>query len=102
MIQIIKNCGFRIQAIAKKFGTLLSPNSGIENLLDLPTDQLMNVLNYLLTVESKTLLKSEEEMNILMEPALEISLRRGLKVVNLTTYLSNCPVELKYQYFKRR
>ncbi|CAB3369666.1 Hypothetical predicted protein [Cloeon dipterum] len=60
----------------------------------------MNVFNYLLTVESKKLLKSEEEMNILMTPALKISLRFGLKVVNLNGYLSNCPAQLKYQYFK--
>ncbi|XP_065334609.1 uncharacterized protein LOC135935905 isoform X2 [Cloeon dipterum] len=100
MMQIRKNCGYRIQAIAKKFGILLSPNFGIENLLDLPADQLMKVLNDLLSMECNKLLRYEEEMDILMVPALEISLRMGLKSVDLTAFLSYCPIELQYQYFK--
>ncbi|XP_065340424.1 uncharacterized protein LOC135939785 [Cloeon dipterum] len=61
---------------------------------------LVKVVKYLMTNECTSLIREEMNMKILMCPALELYLALGLKVIDLTAFLSFCPIRLKYQYLK--
>ncbi|XP_065340969.1 uncharacterized protein LOC135940128 [Cloeon dipterum] len=100
MHQFVKSAE-RIRQIALKFGLPKSAASEIHTLLDLPDDILFKVLKDLMTTECIKLTREEAEMNVLMDPALRLYLSLGIKVVDLTAYLSFCPIRLKYQYLKQ-
>ncbi|CAB3385384.1 Hypothetical predicted protein [Cloeon dipterum] len=61
---------------------------------------LVKVVKYLMTTVCTSLVRVEMDMKILMCPALKLYLALGLKVIDLTAFLSFCPIRLKYQYLK--
>ncbi|XP_065342189.1 uncharacterized protein LOC135940960 [Cloeon dipterum] len=93
-------CENRIRRIALNFGLSPTAAAKIQYITDLPLPLLLKVVKYLMTTECTSLIREEMNMKILMCPALELYLALGLKVIDLTAFLSFCPIRLKYQYLK--
>ncbi|XP_065342191.1 uncharacterized protein LOC135940963 [Cloeon dipterum] len=93
-------CENHIRRIALNFGLSPTAAAKLQYITDLPLPLLLKVVKYLMTNECTSLIREEMNMKILMCPALELYLALGLKVIDLTAFLSFCPIRLKYQYLK--
>ncbi|XP_065345266.1 uncharacterized protein LOC135942856 [Cloeon dipterum] len=93
-------CEDRIRRIAMSFGLSPSAAAKIHYITDLPSPLLVKVVKYMMTTECTSLIRVESDMQILMFPALKLYMALGPKVIDLTAFLSFCPIRLKYQYLK--
>ncbi|CAB3380312.1 Hypothetical predicted protein [Cloeon dipterum] len=93
-------CEDRIRRIALNFGLSPSAAAKIQFITDIPSSLLVKVVKYIMATECTSLIRDEGDMKILMYPALRLYMALGPKVIDLTAFLSFCPIRLKYQYLK--
>ncbi|XP_065351562.1 uncharacterized protein LOC135946972 [Cloeon dipterum] len=93
-------CEDRIRRIALNFGLSPSAAAKIQFITDIPSSLLVKVVKHIMTTECTSLIRDESDMKILMYPALRLYMALGPKVIDLTAFLSFCPIRLKYQYLK--
>ncbi|CAB3376054.1 Hypothetical predicted protein [Cloeon dipterum] len=89
----------RIRAIAADCGVKLEPDFELQHIVQLPTNLVEKIVLKLMAKKCTKLIREEEEFEVLMFPALSLFLAMRPAKIDLTAFLTFCPMRLKCRYF---
>ncbi|XP_065335115.1 uncharacterized protein LOC135936284 [Cloeon dipterum] len=90
----------RIRAVAADCGVKLEPDFELNHFPQLSTDVIAKIVLKLMAKKCTKLVREKEEMAVLMLPVLSLFLAMRPAKIDLTAFLTFCPMRLKCRYFK--